>query len=107
MHPPVLVFLFFTVVALAGQADRAAVRADAEKALDTKTPDQALAYLALACRRVGLDELGERLAARLKSWDPNPTEDLSLKLVVQVAYGARRIAATSRRIPPSAAPEHV
>ncbi|MCI0459401.1 MAG: MG2 domain-containing protein [Gemmataceae bacterium] len=51
------------------------------------TPE-ARCYLALACRSAGLHEMGERLWAAVRGWQPAGTDRLSLFLNTQIAYGA-------------------
>jgi uncharacterized protein YfaS (alpha-2-macroglobulin family) len=75
---------------LAGRADAAALRAAVQQALDAADPQppQSLANLALACHTAGLRELGARLYARLREWEAAATEELAMKLTLQIAFGA-------------------
>ena len=90
--PPALRARALFALALAGHTDGAVKEmlreAGAEALAAQQSQPRALADLALGCRRAGLLEQGERLAAKIQSWQPEATEDLARKLTVQIAYGA-------------------
>ncbi|NQT41095.1 MAG: hypothetical protein HQ581_26625, partial [Planctomycetes bacterium] len=75
-------------LSLAGRAEKKALREEARRVLTASPQDSAAAYLALACRHMGLVETGERLWARMAGWQAESTDDRALKLCVQIAYGA-------------------
>jgi hypothetical protein len=75
-------------LALAGRADAALLRADAQKTLAAEPVTAATASIALACRTAGLTEPGERLFGRLRPWKPGSSEEMALLLTAQVAFGA-------------------
>jgi uncharacterized protein YfaS (alpha-2-macroglobulin family) len=75
-------------LALAGQADRAELRAAARSALDDGHTPEARCRLALACRTANLGEPGERLWALVRDWQPTATEEVALHLSAQIVFGA-------------------
>jgi alpha-2-macroglobulin len=74
-------------LALAGQADPAQLAAWLRPRRERLSPE-ARCNLALACREAGLAELGEQLWASVRTWQPTGTDELSLFLSTQIAYGA-------------------
>jgi lipopolysaccharide export system protein LptA len=78
----------WTALALAGNADGATLRKVAKQAARGGDAADTLAYFALACRFAALHEEGENLWMRIQHWAPDDAESLSLKLLVQVSFGA-------------------
>jgi uncharacterized protein YfaS (alpha-2-macroglobulin family) len=87
MEGPDLIARACLAMALAGRTDKAGVENYAKAALAKKDNFEARCNLALACREVGLHELGRRLWQGASAWEPAETSQLALKLSTQVAFG--------------------
>jgi hypothetical protein len=74
-------------LALAEQADPRQLQAWIQRGWAAHSRE-ARCNLALACRTVGLSELGERLWAGVRGWQPSGTDQFALMLTTQLAYGA-------------------
>src|SRR5262249_28316952 len=74
-------------LALAGRADAAEMSRWIGQGGEGHSAE-ARCNLALACRSAGLSELGERLWARVRTWQAAGTDQLALFLSTQIAYGA-------------------
>ncbi len=72
---------------LAERADVKELEADVRQRWAELSPEGRCNF-ALACRTAGLHELGERLWAAVRTWQPSGAEQSALFLNTQIAYGA-------------------
>jgi uncharacterized protein YfaS (alpha-2-macroglobulin family) len=85
---------------LAGAANADELRKQSATALERHGNPEARCHLALACRAAHLESQGEALAAVASAWQAENTEQVSLKLSTQIAFGESlsRCQQSSRRL---------
>ncbi len=82
----------FLALAHANLADAAALRPFAEQLLAKGSPAESCCLTALACQRVGLQDLANRLWAKARDWNPESAEEIALLLKAQITFGEPALA---------------